>query len=135
MTDWSFPTSTYTRTDFKRQLYTCSSLQSLLLKIQQGHSFRETQGHRPRKFCYESWFSLFQTVSLLLARWCEQYELPPVLYLQLDNCVKENKNQYILWLLALLVELKIFEKVKFVYCWWLLSWGRVVWSLFKLTQG
>ena len=53
----------------------------------------------------------------MLARWCEQYELPPVLYLQLDNCVKENKNQYILWLLALLVELKIFEKVKFVYCW------------------
>ena len=35
-----------------------------------------------------------------------------MLYLQLDNCVKENKNQYILWLLALLVELKIFEKVK-----------------------
>ena len=54
------------------------------------------------------------TASVLLAmlvRWCEKYLLPPVLYLQLDNCVKENKNQYILWLLALLVELKIFEKV------------------------
>ena len=56
-----------------------------------------------------------QTPSVLLCmlvRWCEKYQLPPVLYLQLDNCVKENKNQYILWLLALLVELKIFEKVK-----------------------
>lgn len=48
----------------------------------------------------------------MLVRWCEKYQLPPVLYLQLDNCVKENKNQYILWLLALLVELKIFEKIR-----------------------
>ena len=48
----------------------------------------------------------------MLARWCQRYQLPPVLYVQLDNCVKENKNQYILWLLSLLVELKIFEKVK-----------------------
>ena len=58
------------------------------------------------------------TASVLLAmlvQWCEKKELPPVLHLQLDNCVKENKNQYILWLLALLVELKIFEKVKFEY--------------------
>ena len=39
-------------------------------------------------------------------------QLPPVLYVELDNCVKENKNQYILWLLSLVVELKIFEKVK-----------------------
>lgn len=29
----------------------------------------------------------------MLSRWCERYQLPPVLYLQLDNCVKENKNQ------------------------------------------
>ena len=47
----------------------------------------------------------------MLSQWCERYQLPPVLYLQLDNCVKENKNQYVLWLLALLVELEIFEKV------------------------
>ena len=52
----------------------------------------------------------------MLARWCEKYKLPPVLYLQLDNCVKENKNQFILWLLAYLVELGICEKVNaFVY--------------------
>lgn len=59
----------------------------------------------------------------MLVRWCEKYLLPPVLYLQLDNCVKENKNQYILWLLALLVELKIFEKVKYVYQWQFLSYS------------
>ena len=57
----------------------------------------------------------------MLVRWCEKYQLPPVLYLiQLDNCVKENKNQYILWLLALLVELEIFKKVKFEYHWQLI---------------
>ncbi|XP_068669901.1 uncharacterized protein [Montipora foliosa] len=48
----------------------------------------------------------------MLSLWCERYQLPPVLYLQLDNCVKENKNQYVLWLLALLVELEIFEKIR-----------------------
>ncbi|XP_068734106.1 uncharacterized protein [Montipora capricornis] len=29
-----------------------------------------------------------------------------------DNCVKENKNQFILWLLAYLVEVGIFEKIR-----------------------
>lgn len=37
--------------------------------------------------------------------------LAPVLYLQLDNCGRENKNNVMLCLLALLVDLDIFEKV------------------------
>ncbi|XP_068752651.1 uncharacterized protein [Montipora capricornis] len=48
----------------------------------------------------------------VLAKWCEKYQLPPVLYLQVDNCVKENKNQFILWLRACLVEVGIFEKIR-----------------------
>ena len=55
------------------------------------------------------------TLSVLLrmiAEWCNNYKLPPVFYLQLDNCVKENKNQYMMWTLALLVELLVFDKVK-----------------------
>ena len=40
-------------------------------------------------------------------------ELPPVLYLQMDNCARENKNQYVFGLCCILVELKIFEKVSF----------------------
>ena len=52
----------------------------------------------------------------MLARWSQEYKLPPILYLQLDNCFKENKNQYIMLLLALLVELKIFEKVYIAKC-------------------
>ncbi len=33
------------------------------------------------------------------------------LYLQMDNCIRECKNQYILALCRLLVEWRIFEKV------------------------
>ena len=55
------------------------------------------------------------TASVLLqmiATWCQSYKLPPIFYLQLDNCVKENKNQYMMWLFALLVELLVFDKVR-----------------------
>ncbi|XP_041478017.1 uncharacterized protein LOC121425955 [Lytechinus variegatus] len=38
--------------------------------------------------------------------------LPDVLYLQMDNCGRENKNQCVIALCALLVELNVFRKVK-----------------------
>ena len=38
-------------------------------------------------------------------------QLPPTMYLQMDNCWRENKNRYVFCFLALLVELGIFEKV------------------------
>ncbi|XP_060583861.1 uncharacterized protein LOC132740023 [Ruditapes philippinarum] len=37
--------------------------------------------------------------------------LPPVLYVQADNCVRENKNRYVLAFLQLLVEKKILNQV------------------------
>ena len=37
--------------------------------------------------------------------------LPPTLYLQLDNCFRENKNRYIFGLCAMLVTLRIFKMV------------------------
>lgn len=37
--------------------------------------------------------------------------LPDVLYLQLDNTARENKNKYVLAFLALLVEVEIFSEV------------------------
>jgi len=55
------------------------------------------------------------TASVLLrviATWSRFYKLPPILYLQLDSCVKENKNQYLMWLFAPLVELLVFDKVQ-----------------------
>ena len=38
--------------------------------------------------------------------------LPRVLYLQLDNTSQENKNQIVFGYLNMLVELRIFQKVK-----------------------
>ncbi len=37
---------------------------------------------------------------------------PKKLYIQLDNCGRENKNQYVLAFLSLLVELEIFQEVR-----------------------
>ena len=38
--------------------------------------------------------------------------LPPVLYVQMDNTVRENKNMYVFALFCALVELKVFDKVR-----------------------
>jgi hypothetical protein len=37
------------------------------------------------------------------------------LYLQMDNCWRENKNQYVFIFLAVLVKLNIFKKVSLAY--------------------
>ena len=34
--------------------------------------------------------------------------IPPILYLQMDNCWRENKNQYMMTFLSLLIKLKVF---------------------------
>ncbi|XP_060594673.1 uncharacterized protein LOC132749024 [Ruditapes philippinarum] len=39
--------------------------------------------------------------------------LPPILYIQADNCARENKNRYVLAFLQLLVEKNIFNEVHF----------------------
>ena len=38
-------------------------------------------------------------------------KLPPTLYLQLDNCIRENKNNLVFGLIAILIELYVFDKV------------------------
>ena len=56
--------------------------------------------------------NLTMTVLLgVLVQLAEMYLLPAVLYLQMDYCVRENKNRFMFALLALLVEEKIFKKV------------------------
>lgn len=56
--------------------------------------------------------NLTMTVLLdTLVYWTNDYLLPPILYLQFHNCVRENKNRYMFALLTLLIEEKIFEKV------------------------
>lgn len=47
--------------------------------------------------------NLTMTVLLdVLVYWTNNYLQPPILYLQFDNCVRENKNRYMFALLALL---------------------------------
>ena len=41
--------------------------------------------------------------------------LPDILYLQMDNCSRENKNQFVLVFLGILVKLGIFRKVRFTH--------------------
>ena len=62
------------------------------------------------KFPHDSNLTVTVLLDVLVYR-ADEYDLPPVLYLQFDNCVRENKNRFMFSLLALLVEEKIFEKV------------------------
>jgi hypothetical protein len=59
---------------------------------------------------------LFQTLHLLLKTVQNVLEedgfLPRKLYLQFDNCVRENKNRFVFGALALLVHWGIFDEVE-----------------------
>ena len=66
----------------------------------------------------KGYFDLFQyphdanlTINILLLELKSMDYLPDVLCLQLDNCWRENKNQFVLNFLAILVKLDIFKKV------------------------
>lgn len=51
------------------------------------------------------------TINIILHVLLDQKNLPPVLYLQLDNCYRENKNQFLFGFLGLLIQEKIFMEV------------------------
>ena len=54
------------------------------------------------------------TISLLLdvlIYYKEHYLLPKTLYVQMDNTSRENKNKFVLGFFAILVELRVFQKV------------------------
>ena len=52
------------------------------------------------------------TINILIRTLNElEKPLPPVLYLQLDNCFRENKNKFVMAFCALLVKFKFFSKV------------------------
>ena len=50
-------------------------------------------------------------INIILDILSRQRHIPPVLYLQLDNTARENKNQYLLAFLAYLVEQRVFKEV------------------------
>lgn len=74
-------------------------------------------GRNPGALAY-TWFDRFpagsDAVSTILLDTISKVDgpLPPTLYLQLDNCWRENKNKYVLGLASLLVENGTFRKVK-----------------------
>ena len=49
-----------------------------------------------------------------------QQPLPRTLYLLMDNCVRENKNRYVLGFLSFLIHKRVFEKV--ILPLWILSY-------------
>ena len=55
------------------------------------------------------------TMKIILKTLLENKDrLGRVLFLQLDNCYRENKNKFLLSLASLLVEEKVFEEVRCV---------------------
>ena len=56
------------------------------------------------------------TINILLDVLTKQNFVLPALYIQLDNTARENKDQYILWFLSYLVQMKIFSEVNFPVC-------------------
>ena len=51
------------------------------------------------------------TINILLRTLRRMDHIPDVLCLQMDNCWRENKNQFVIIFLAVLVKHKVFKKV------------------------
>lgn len=52
--------------------------------------------------------------NILLQVLLQQSNLPSTLYLQLDNCFRENKNQFLFGFLGVLIRQEIFKEVSFM---------------------
>lgn len=52
---------------------------------------------------------------LTLLEIAKQSSLPSHLFLQMDNCVRENKNKYVMAFLSYLVEIGLFTEVSIIY--------------------
>lgn len=57
----------------------------------------------------QTWSSMSWYIDVILKR----ERLPPVLYLQLDNTARENKNKYVMAFLAYLVQAGVFKEVSY----------------------
>ena len=54
------------------------------------------------------------TLLLTLVEISQKGPLPRKMLLQMDNCVRENKNKFVMAFLALLVEKRVFVEVSYV---------------------
>ena len=55
-------------------------------------------------------------INVLVDTILKRERLPPVLYLQLDNTARENKNQFIMTFLSYLVQVGVFKEVNNFIC-------------------
>ena len=60
---------------------------------------------------HDSYLTVTVFLSVLLKLRSKLPKWPEILYVQLDNTSRENKNRYVLAFFALLVKLKMFKKV------------------------
>ena len=71
-----------------------------------------------RSYCYVDLYQFPHdanlTANILLQILKKHTPLPATLYLQFDNCFRENKNRYIFGVCALLIEIQVVKKVS--YC-------------------
>ena len=75
---------------------------------------RSTKGKKAFAFCdlYQYQHDSNLSINVLIMALLQSIpKLPPVLYLQFDNCYRENKNRFILAFCAFLVHQSIFRKV------------------------
>lgn len=61
--------------------------------------------------CLEICTQYDKTIIFTISFTLQGKPLPPVLYLQADNCFRENKNKFVLALLELLVHKEVFYEV------------------------
>ena len=54
-------------------------------------------------------------INVLLDTILKKERFPPVLYLQLDNTARENKNQFVMAFLSYLVQVGVFKEVIHIY--------------------
>ena len=52
------------------------------------------------------------TLNVLLLVLARRTSIPDVLYIQMDNCYRENKNQFVISFLAVLIKCGVFNKVR-----------------------
>ena len=55
---------------------------------------------------------LLRSLLMLEDRFGSSFKLPPVLLLQMDNCGRENKNQFMIRFLSLLIHMDVFVRVE-----------------------
>lgn len=78
--------------------------------INHGQQIRELWLHQGQ-YGYGANFAISILHNHLIKAFARTTDRPPILYLQLDNCWRENKNQYMLGYCHWLIEMHCFEEI------------------------